>query len=94
MASERLEAAIAAFRNGCSLRGAAQAYDIPYATLWDKLNGRRKMVPEPRTVLKPEEESQLVDWLLKMSLAGFGRTKTDLFHKVKELLDSKNRTTI
>ncbi|KAL8610230.1 hypothetical protein ACOMHN_038925 [Nucella lapillus] len=67
-----------------SLNGASKAFGIPYATLGDKVRGRRPMKAAPKTVLSCEEETKLVKWLIELSRRGFGRTKKDLKDMVKD----------
>ena len=92
---ETLERAIELVRNKVmSLNGASKAFDIPYATLGDKVRGRRPVKAPPKTVLSSEDEKKLVDWLLELSKRGFGRTREDLKDIVKKILDDRKATTV
>ncbi|KAK8407554.1 hypothetical protein O3P69_002245, partial [Scylla paramamosain] len=77
-----------------SLNAASKTFGIPYATLGDKVRGRRPMQPAPKTVLSMEEEKKLVDWLIEVSQRGFGRTKDDLKDMVKTILDDREERTV
>ncbi|KAL8563331.1 hypothetical protein ACOMHN_039668 [Nucella lapillus] len=77
-----------------SLNGASKAFGIPYATLGDKVRGRRPMKAAPKTVLSCEEETKLVKWLIELSRRGFGRTKKDLKDMVKRILDERGAKTV
>ena len=77
-----------------SLNGAPKAFGIPYATLGDKMRGRRPMQPVPKTVLLENEEKKLVQWLTELSHWGFGRTKDDIKDMVKTILDSRGAKTV
>ena len=72
-----------------SLRKASKVFGIPYATLGDKLQGRRPVTASPRTVLTSEEETKLGKWMVELSKRGFGRTRNDLRDMVKRILDDR-----
>ena len=50
-----------------SLNGASKAFGISYATLGDKVRGRRPVQPAPKTLLSEDEEKTLVQWLMELS---------------------------
>ena len=50
-----------------SLNGASKAFGIHYATLGDKVRGRRPMQPTLKTVLLEDEEKTLVQWWIELS---------------------------
>ena len=77
-----------------SLNGASKAFGIPYATLGDKVRGRRPMQPAPKTVLSEDEEKKLVQWLIELSHRGFGLTKDDVKDMVKTILDARGAKTV
>ena len=77
-----------------SLRKASKVFGIPYATLGDKLRGRRPVTASPRTVLTSEEETKLVKWMVELSKRGFGRTRNDLRDMVKRILDDRGEKTV
>uniref|UniRef100_A0A0P4W386 HTH psq-type domain-containing protein n=1 Tax=Scylla olivacea TaxID=85551 RepID=A0A0P4W386_SCYOL len=63
---EQVERAVELVRSKqMSLNGASKAFGIPYATLGDKVRGRRPMQAASKTVLLKEEK--LVDWLTEVS---------------------------
>ena len=77
-----------------SLNGASKAFEIHYATLGDKVRGRRPMQPAPKTVLLEDEEKKLVQWLIELSHRGVGRTKDDVKYMVKTILDARGAKTV
>ena len=77
-----------------SLRKASKVFGIPYATLGDKLRGRRPVTASPRTVLTSEEEIKLVKWMVELSKRGFGRTRNDMRDMVKRILDDRGEKTV
>ncbi|XP_050400998.1 uncharacterized protein LOC126817869 [Patella vulgata] len=76
-----------------SVRKAAIAYGIPKSTLHDKLKEKTPLIPIPRTILSPDEENILAEWVINMSKIGYGRTKCELLAKVKSILDKDTRIT-
>ena len=72
-----------------SLRKASKVFGIPYATLGDKLWGRRPVTASPRTVLTSEEETKLGKWMVELLKRGFARTRNDLRDMVKRILDDR-----
>ena len=74
-----------------SLNCTSKAFGIHYATLGDKVRGRRPMQPAPKTVLSDDEEKKLVQWLIKLLHQGFGRTKDNVKDMVKTTLDARGR---
>ena len=92
---EQVERAVDLVRSKqMSLLGASKAFGIPYATLGDKVRGRRPMQAASKTVLSKEEEKKLVEWLVEVSRRGFGLTKDDLKDMVKTILDDRGVKTI
>ncbi len=45
----------------------------------------------PQPVLTHDEEQVLEDWLVEMASIGYGRTKQQLQHSVKEILQKEGR---
>jgi CMP-N-acetylneuraminic acid synthetase len=70
----RIALAIQAFKQGQfkSLLAATQAYDVPYSTVYERVNGhpaRRDLRP-PNQKLTDTEESTLVQWILSIDERG------------------------
>ncbi|KAK3700047.1 hypothetical protein RRG08_052503 [Elysia crispata] len=76
-----------------SLNRASQVFGIPYATLGDKVRGRRPINAQPRTLLQAAEEERLLSWLKETARQGFGRTKSDIKDTVKATLDARGAVT-
>ncbi|XP_059157997.1 uncharacterized protein LOC131942254 [Physella acuta] len=85
-----------------SQREAAKAYNIPRSTLRSHLpkheSYRHKFSKPPagfkgKTILSKKEEKELVDFIVNMHRAGFGRTRQDLLYKVQDLLNKTERKT-
>ena len=90
---EKMQAALAAVRNGMSKKRASIVFQVPRTTLLDKLAGR---VPEkarsgPSPVLTMSEERVLVEYLILMSKIGYPMTRKDLVNEVKVVLDADGR---
>ncbi len=62
------------------------------ATLYDHACGKVHEVRKgPQPVLTHYEEQVLEDWLVEMASIGYGRTKQQLQHSVKEILQKEGR---
>lgn len=89
---EQLRCAMAAVDDGKTMKKAAEENNIPYSSFRDhcygKTRSRRRGV---QGVLTPEEEKELVDYLVKMCDLGFGLSPSALKMKVYEI--TKNRFT-
>lgn len=77
--------------NGRSIRSPNKKFNVPRATLHDRIHGRilegpRKMGPV--TILTDEEESK---WCLDLAKCGFARKKDDLLSTVKKIISNDNR---
>ena len=87
---EQLRRAMAAVDNGKSMKKAAEENNIPYSSFRDhcygKTRSRRRGVSG---VLTPEEEKELVDYLVKMCDMGFGLSPSALKMKVYEITKSR-----
>ena len=59
-----------------SLNGASKAFGIPYATVGNKVRGRRPMQPAPETVLSEDKEKKLVQWLIELYIEALVGPKT------------------
>lgn len=86
----QMVAAIAAVKNGMSLRSASIFFEVPASTVRDRLSGRYaegKHRPGPSVGLSAEQESILKQHLLNMTQIGYGFLKKDILPMVKEILD-------
>ena len=84
---ERLLEAIEMVKtNQLSLNKAAKIYGIPYATLGDKIRGRRPITSIPRRLMSHEEEGRLAQWIVGMSRRGFGQTREDICQKAFKIM--------
>ena len=61
-----------------SLNRASKVYNIPYATLGDKLRGRRPIAASNRNFLTDDEEKSLSAWLIGRAKLGLERQGTTL----------------
>lgn len=81
--------ALQAMTDGLTCREAARTFKVPRSTLFYKHSGKypveRKMGPV--TVLSPNEEKLLSDWILHMDNHGFPITKSQLIDSVQKLLN-------
>lgn len=55
------------------------------------MNMRSPVLPKSKTVLTPAEEEHLVKWVTDMAKIGYGRTKPELLHTVKQIMDADGR---
>ena len=76
-----------------SLNRASKVYNIPYATLGDKLRGRRPIAASNRNFLTDDEEESLSAWLIRMAKLGFGKTREDVKDMAKRILDARQAKT-
>ena len=72
---------------------ASQVYNIPYATLGDKLRGRRPIAASRGNFLTEDEEKSLSAWLVRMAKLGFGKTREDVKDMAKRILDERDAKT-
>ena len=88
---EQMRCAIAAVDDGVSFRKAAEDNHIPLTTLRDWYQGRtRSRMRGRKGVLTADEESQLVQYLIKMCDAGYGLSPNALKMKVYEITKSRS----
>lgn len=73
-----------------SIKKAAKHYGIPRTTLRSRLAKKNQTVfrSGPATVLTPEEELELEEWVFDMQKRGFPVTKQMLLGNVKKYLDA------
>lgn len=85
---ETLRKAVNAIKiNGMSYKDAESLFNIPYRTLWNKVNERHTEKVGGQPLLSELEERHLVDVLLAASEFGSPVTSLDLRHIVKRYLD-------
>jgi hypothetical protein len=88
----RITLAIQAIQQGSvkSTRAASIAYDVPYFTLYRRVNGcpARRDTRPATCKLTQTEESTLVEWVLSMDQRGLAPT-TDNVHQMANLLLQK-----
>jgi hypothetical protein len=90
--NEQLRKALAAVDDGQSMKKAAEENHIPYSSFRDWCYGKtRSRKRGVKAVLSPEEEAQIVDFLIKMCDCGYGLLPSALKMKVYEI--TKNRWT-
>ncbi|CAB3252719.1 unnamed protein product [Arctia plantaginis] len=75
------------------IRTAAKKFGVPRITLTNKVKGKspmeRKM--DPTSILTPEEEHKICDWVQKMAKAGFPETTEQLIVSVEKYLKELKR---
>ena len=86
---EKIKEAIAALNDGMSLRAASKRFGVPRTTLLCKRKGKTPLECKkgPETVLKVEQENELVEWIQRFSELGFIATKNQIFDSVQILLN-------
>jgi hypothetical protein len=82
-----LHNAMAAVKNGMSLRKAAEKFEVPWSKLSNKVNGKTAVVAKSgrKPYLNPEVENELVDKVKKASSMGFGTSRRQFMLKVGTL---------
>ena len=88
----RIALAIQAFEQGQfkSLKAATESYDVPYSTVYNRVNGRpsRRDSQPPNRKLTNIEESTLVQWILSMDQRGLP-PRPDSVQQIANLLLEK-----
>ncbi|XP_051162064.1 uncharacterized protein LOC127282037 [Leptopilina boulardi] len=84
-----VEKALAAIKNGMSIRNASKIYQIPRTTLLYKYTGKSPISAKkgPALVLTEKEENELVSWFTMISDKGFTLTKQQLLDSVQLLVN-------
>jgi hypothetical protein len=83
---EQLKRALHAVDEGQSMKKAAEENNIPYTSFRDHCLGKtRSRCRGVKGVLTPEEEAEIVDFLIRMCDLGFGLTPSALNMKVFEI---------
>jgi hypothetical protein len=84
--NEQLKRALHAVDEGQSMKKAAEENNIPYTSFRDHCLGKtRSRCRGVKGVLTPEEEAEIVDFLVRMCDLGFGLTPSALKMKVFEI---------
>lgn len=87
-----MQSALNKIKTGLSIHKASKEFNIPRGTLQNRIHNRTKKSRKgPVTVLTPDEEKQIVDWLVANHLKGFPRRKNDVKSVVKDFLDADDR---
>ena len=71
-----MEAAIQAVKDGTGVNRAADIHGVPKTTLKDRMSGHiaHGSNPGPKPYVTNKEETQLSEYLLEVSEAGYGKT--------------------
>lgn len=90
---EAIESCLQTIKGGKSIYAGCKEFGIPISTIRYRLSGKwqQKAKPGPHSVLTPEEEKQIVDWLGGMQDRGFPVTREALMYKVNEFLTENSR---
>ena len=76
-----------------TINKAAEFYNVPRSTLGDKVRGKYPLNKTPKTALKPEEERQIVDWMIGSARRGCGLQMNDILSQIQRILSSDGRET-
>lgn len=91
-----LATATKAVQDGMAVREASRHFNVPRATIQDRISGRIQAGPRkmgPPTVLSTEEELKLASWLKELAKAGFPQKKMDLINTVQKIVQEEKRDT-
>lgn len=69
---------------------AAKSFTIPITSLRDKLHGKHPGSTGRNTVLTPEEEVELVDWLIECAEMGDPKMKWEILNAAAEIVKLRN----
>lgn len=87
-----MQSALSSIKSGLPIRKASKEFKIPRGTLQNRIHNRTKKSRKgPETILKSDEEKEIVDWLVANHFKGFPRRKDDVKNVVKEFLDADAR---
>ena len=94
-----MEAALKAAQDGIGVNKAAELHGIPKSTLKDRVSGRvaHGSKSGPKSYLTSQEETQLADYLLDVSEAGYGKTRKAMVEgiaKEKGVMKSDNKVSV
>ena len=90
-----MEEALDDIKSGTSISAASRTFNVPYATLHARVNGKYNIdvKPGPSSILTKSEEKDLVNWIFHLSKCGFPVTKEDLLDSVQNIvLKMKKKT--
>ena len=93
---EQLEKAYKCATQGeLSIRRAAEAFDIPRSTLYDKISGKSGFgcTSGPPHYLSDSEEGELVNFLVGSSKVGYPRSRKEVIGLVQKITKEKGVTT-
>lgn len=92
---ETLKKALDAIRGGMRISAASRRYGIPTSSLHDYLRGKysehRPKKKSPPSLLTPQEERSVVDWVLSIEKAGLPISKDQLKNTIFKLETESNR---
>ena len=91
---EQMQEALEAVHRGLSIRRAAEEYDVPRATLGDRVSGRVQpgAVSGPPKYLSTNEEKELVKFVLGCASIGYARSRKELIALVQSIIENKGIT--
>ena len=95
--NETMEIAIAAvLKEECTIRQAAEIYQVPKSTLHDRISGKviHGSSSGPERYLTDYEENSLVKFLCKCSSIGFARSKKQVMTLVNEIVQKKGKANV
>ena len=87
-----VEEAVNACCRGMLIQRAAEFYGVLKLTTCDKLNGKMPMGQKkgPPMKLSLELEDRIEKWIVHMARIGYRQMRSDILHKVVELLNKLN----
>ena len=77
-----LMAALEAVHRGMMVRAASLAFGIPKSTIHDLVKQGYVVKKGWGTVLSPELEARIANWISHMARIGYGQTRNDIIEKV------------
>ncbi|CAH0550713.1 unnamed protein product [Brassicogethes aeneus] len=90
---ENLQKVIEAMYNGITIRKSCRRYNIPRATLQDRIKARIANKPRqmgPDSYLSAENEKKVVNWIINLAKCGFPVKKRELISTIQKIvLDHK-----
>ncbi|XP_058450305.1 LOW QUALITY PROTEIN: tigger transposable element-derived protein 6-like [Malaya genurostris] len=86
---EGVQKCLSEIRSGISIRSACIRFGIPRSTIKFRMskNYKQQIRSGPPTALRSEQETELVNWILKMARKGFPVTKYRLINSVMNYLE-------